>query len=114
MKRRLIYFSSPEIQRLVEQLYPRFVEPLLRRSVGEAPHVEAYLVLANASSRKLFERKRRQTLLIGPSDGARLDILHRANAGLLANDQIVLRPFLVRSEARCLIVARRPAWAHLN
>jgi hypothetical protein len=33
-KNRLIYFSPAEIQRLVEQLYPRFVEPRLREDTG--------------------------------------------------------------------------------
>lgn len=90
IKNRLIYFSSAEIQRLVEQLYPRFVEPSLRCSTGIEASVPPYLVWANASSNLLFNRKRRQVLFIGLSDGARIDILRRANAGILVNDQIVL------------------------
>lgn len=90
VKERMIYFSPPEIQRLVEQLYPRFVEPCLRRAAADEAGVAPYLVWADARSRRLFERKRRQVLFIGLSDGARIDILRRANAGILANDQIVL------------------------
>jgi hypothetical protein len=90
VKNRLIYFSPPEIQRLVEQLYPRFVEPRLREDVGRATSIAPYMVWANAESRQLFERKRRQVLFIGLSDGARIDILRRANSGILANDQVVL------------------------
>jgi hypothetical protein len=90
VKNRLIYFSPPEIQRLVEQLYPRFVEPRLREDVGRAASVAPYMVWANAESRQIFDRKRRQVLFIGLSDGARIDILRRANSGTLVNDQVVL------------------------
>jgi hypothetical protein len=82
IKNRLIYFSPLEIQRLVEQLYPRFVEPRLREDAGCAASVAPYMVWANAESRKVFDRKRRQVLFIGLSDGARLDVLRRANSGL--------------------------------
>lgn len=90
VKHRLIYFSPAEIQRLVEQLYPRFVEPSLRASTSLKSGVPDYLVWANTKSNLLFNRKRRQVLFIGLSDGARVDILRRANAGILVNDQIVL------------------------
>lgn len=90
VKHRLVYFSPPEIQRLVEQLYPRFVEPNLRREAAREAGVQPYMVWADPRARRLFERKRRQVLFIGLSDGARIDLLRRANAGVLANDQVVL------------------------
>jgi hypothetical protein len=90
VKTRLVYFSPAEIQRLVEQLYPRFVEPRLRNAVANELSLPAYIVLSNAEARRRFDRKRRQTLFIGLSDGARLDILRRANTGVLTNDQVVL------------------------
>jgi hypothetical protein len=90
IKSRLIYFSALEIQRLVDQFYPRFVEPQIRRAVAELSGVAPYLVWADAGARQLFERMKRQTLFVGLSDGARLDLLRRANSGVLANDQIVL------------------------
>jgi hypothetical protein len=80
VKNRLIYFSPPEIQRLVEQFYPRFVEPRLREDAGRAARVAPYMVWADANSRQIIERKRRQVLFIGLSDGARIDILRRANS----------------------------------
>lgn len=90
VKNRLIYFSPPEIQRLVDQLYPHVVEPRLRRAAAAEAGVPEYLVWADATARRLYERKKRQVLFIGLSDGARIDMLRRANAGVLANDQIVL------------------------
>lgn len=90
VKYRLIYFSPAEIQRLVEQLYPRFVEPALRQSAGQQAGIASHLVWSREDSNLLFNRKRRQVLFIGLSDGARIDILRRANAGILVNDQVVL------------------------
>jgi hypothetical protein len=90
IKKRLIYFSPAEIQRLVEQLYPRFVEPRLRAAVAGELDLPSYMVWSSPEGRRRFDRKCRQTLFIGLSDGARLDLLRRTNAGALVNDQIVL------------------------
>jgi hypothetical protein len=90
VKHRLIYFSPLEINRLVDQLYPRFIEPKLRRSASTRTGIAPYLVMSNMNSKLELLRERRRTLFIGLSDGARLDILRRANAGVLVNDQIVL------------------------
>ncbi|MGE4049412.1 MAG: hypothetical protein AB7F35_31570 [Acetobacteraceae bacterium] len=48
VKERLIYFSPPEIQRLVEQFYPRVVEPFLRLAAADEAGVAPYLVWADA------------------------------------------------------------------
>ena len=90
VKTRLIYFSPAEIQRLVEQLYPRIVEPRLRKAAAEEAGVAPYLIWADSKAHRLFEKKKRQVLFVGLSDGARIDLLRRANAGVLVNDQIVL------------------------
>jgi hypothetical protein len=90
VKTRLIYFSPSEIHRLVDQLFPRFIEPKLRRAASERTGVPPYLVMVKENSKQELIRERRRTLFIGLSDGARLDILRRANAGVLVNDQIVL------------------------
>lgn len=90
VKHRLVYFSAGEVKRLVVELQPRFVEPMLRKAVGEVCKVPAHLTLADRNARAELARRRRQTLYIGLSDGARIDVLRRANAGALVNDQIVL------------------------
>jgi len=90
VKKRLIYYSPTEIQRLVEQFYPRIVQPRLRALVSRITTVPSYLVWSDSASNLLYAQKQRQTLFIGLSDGARIDILRRANAGTLVNDQIVL------------------------
>ncbi len=90
VKNRLVYFSSAEVNRLVTEFQPRYVEPILRAAAGEAASVPPYMANAHPKARAELERLRRRTLYIGLSDGARIDILRRANAGILANDQIVL------------------------
>jgi hypothetical protein len=90
VKYRLIYFSAGEVKRLVVELQPRFVEPGLRNAVSAACDVPPHLVLADPAAAAQLARQRRQTLYIGLSDGARIDVLRRANAGTLVNDQIVL------------------------
>jgi hypothetical protein len=90
IKLRLVYFSASEVKRLVVELRPRFIEPMLRAAVGEACSVPPYLTASDLRASAELRRRRRQTLYIGLSDGARIDVLRRANAGTLLNDQIVL------------------------
>ncbi len=98
VKNRLIYFSSAEVNRLVTEFQPRYVEPILRAATGQAASVPPYMANANPKARAELERLRRRTLYIGLSDGARIDILRRANAGILANDQIVLATHIDREK----------------
>ncbi|WP_218276963.1 hypothetical protein, partial [Pseudomonas sp. FW306-02-F08-AA] len=60
------------------------------RAVSDTCKVPAYLAFAAPNASAELRRRRRQTLYIGLSDGARIDVLRRANAGTLLNDQIVL------------------------
>ena len=90
VKSKLLYFSPLEIVRLVDQFYPRFVEPKLRAAAAAKFNIPPYLVMTRQSFRDEFLRAQRRTLFIGLSDGARIDMLRRANAGVLVNDQVVL------------------------
>jgi hypothetical protein len=90
VKSKLLYFSPLEIVRLVDQFYPRFIERKLRAAAAAKFDIPPYLVMTRESFRTEFFREQRRTLFIGLSDGARLDMLRRANAGVLVNDQIVL------------------------
>jgi hypothetical protein len=90
IKTRLVYFSPLEIHRLVDQFYPRFVEPKLRSAASDRCGVPPYLIMTKKAAKTEFMRERRRTLFIGLSDGARIDIFRRANTGILVNDQIVV------------------------
>jgi hypothetical protein len=94
VRHRLIYISDAEIRRLVELFYPRVVEPMLLRTVAEARGIPAYMVWSDEQATRELQRRRRQTLFMGLSDGARIDVLRRANAGVLTTEQIVLETHL--------------------
>jgi hypothetical protein len=90
VRRTLVYVGPSEMQRLVEQFYPRFVRDRIVRTVAKERKIATYRVLADEQVRSAAERLRRQTLFMGLSDGARIDILRHSNAGLLTNEQLVV------------------------
>lgn len=86
----LVYIGPSEMERLVEQLYPKTVRDRLVRMVAEERNIPPYRVYADEEARKAVERLRRQTLFMGLSDGARIDGLRHSNVGLLTNEQLVV------------------------
>ena len=85
----LVYIGPNEMQRLVEQFYPRTVRDRLVRMVAAECGIQPYRVLAATSARDVEKRLRRQILFMGLSDGARIDTIRHANSGLLSNEQFV-------------------------
>jgi hypothetical protein len=85
----LVYIGAGEMLRLVEQFYPRTVRDRLIRTVAAERGIPPYRVLADPAAHAAVERLRRQTLFMGLSDGARIDTIRHANAGLLNNEQLV-------------------------
>jgi hypothetical protein len=90
VKERLIYISHTEMHRLVERFYPTVVRPELAREAARAADVREYQVWANDEARRRFKVLKRCSLFLGLSDGARIDVLRRANIGELGNEQIVV------------------------
>lgn len=86
----LTYVGPAELQRLVEQFYPRTVRDRLNRMIAAELQIPGYRVLADEEGRKAYERLRRQTLFMGLSDGARIDGIRHSNVGLLSNEQLVI------------------------
>ena len=87
---RLVYVSAGELQNLVRLTYPEHVR---RRLVSEAAArcgVPLYQVWTNRDAAVTYNRLRNSTLFFGLSDGARMDIFRRANAGLVSNEQVVV------------------------
>lgn len=89
VKERLVYISSAEMQRVIEAFLPEVVTPYLRRCVAEDHDIEAHQVWATAAHAKAFSDRMRRCLFVGLSDGSRIDILRRANAGRLSQEQVV-------------------------
>ena len=85
----LVYIGPSEMQRLVEQFYPRVVRERLVRMVADDHGVALHRVFVDSGSQEALRRLRRQTLFMGLSDGARIDTIRHANAGVLSNEQFV-------------------------
>lgn len=94
VRRRLIYVSTAQLVRLVERFYRLHVEPHLLAAAAAAHDIKPWAVWGNAEARTTVEKLRRQTLFIGLSDGARTDVLRRANSGIISNEQVVLAPLI--------------------
>lgn len=85
----LVYIGPSEMQRLVEQFYPRTVRDSLVRKVATECNIPPYRVLVDPAAQATEKRLRRQTLFMGLSEGAHIDTLRRTNSGLLSNEQFV-------------------------
>ena len=88
VRKTLVYIGPSEMRRLVEQFFPRIVHDCLIRVVASDQNIPTYRVLTDA--RRELDRLRRQTLFMGLSDGARIDVLRQSNAGRLTNEQFVV------------------------
>jgi hypothetical protein len=91
LRRRLIYVSPPEMQRLVELFYPCVIERRLIQIIGERRGIPKYMVRVDKAARADLDLLRRRTLILGLSDGARLDILRHSTVGILSNEQFVIQ-----------------------
>lgn len=91
LREELIYVSSSEMQRLVELLYPCHIQRYLIKRIAQKLKIPKYMVQVDPKARDEFKRLRRRTLVMGLSDGARIDILRHSTVGILSNEQFVLQ-----------------------
>lgn len=89
VRQRLVYISTAEMQRVIENFIPEIVTPYLRKAVASALDVKPYGVWATAEGSKAFSDRLRRCLFVGLSDGSRIDVLRRANSGRLSQEQVV-------------------------
>ncbi|MDN4633080.1 hypothetical protein QCD71_16280 [Sphingomonas sp. PsM26] len=89
VRNRLVYISSAEMQRVIENFIPEIVTPYLRKAVASAMGVRPYEVWRTDAGAKAFSDHLRRCLFVGLSDGSRIDVLRRANAGRLSQEQVV-------------------------
>jgi len=89
VKTRLVYISTLEMQRVIETFVPEIVTPYLRRSVGARLGIKPYEVWKTAEAAQAFSYRLRRCLFVGLSDGSRIDVLRRTNAGRLSQEQVV-------------------------
>ena len=88
----LVYISAAEMNHLVELFYPETVQWRIQEAVARRLSIPTYGVWATDSSRAIYRRLLRQTLFIELSDGARIDVFRRANAGHVNNEQVMTAP----------------------
>jgi hypothetical protein len=89
VKDRLVYISAAEMQRVIEIFVPETVTPYLRRAAAAEVGIKPHEVWGKPKGVEAFNRMLRRCLFVGLSDGSRIDILRRANAGRLSQEQIV-------------------------
>jgi hypothetical protein len=92
VRKHLIFISPSEMRHLVELFYPETVQPRLLKRVAEIHTIPQYEVWSNAAATSTYEKLLRKTLFIELSDGGRIDIFRRTNAGTINNEQIVTAP----------------------
>jgi hypothetical protein len=84
---RLIFISASEMTHLIELVYPDHIELVLRRRVAERTEHSPYAI-ASIVGDDAFAALRRRSLVLGASDGARLDRLRRS-APFLSHEQFL-------------------------
>ena len=89
IRHRLIYVSPAEMQQLVESFFPEVVAPQLREAIATKMKIPAYEAWATPEALVEYEIAKRKTLIVGMSDGSRIDLLRRANAKTLSTEQIL-------------------------
>ena len=89
VRKRLVYVSPGEVNKLVEQFFPFTVHNRLRKVVALEMDIPEYRVLANPEAHESLKRLCRQTLFMGLSDGARIDTIRHLNSNVLKNEQFV-------------------------
>lgn len=89
VKERLVFISTAEMQRVIEMFLPETVTPYLRRAAAAEVGIKPYEVWGRAQGVAAFNRLLRRCLFVGLSDGSRIDILRRANAGRLSQEQVL-------------------------
>ncbi|MEX1183988.1 MAG: hypothetical protein WEF86_12215 [Gemmatimonadota bacterium] len=98
----LVYIGPAEMLRLVESFYPEHVQRRLARAVAQRHGVSPYRVWAQEKTAGAYDNLLRQTLFIGLSEGARLDLFRRANARTIRNEQVLLATYVNEEKWRKL------------
>jgi len=89
----LVYIGPAEMLRLVESFYADHVQRHLGRVVAEQHRVPAYRVWSSLQTASAYDTLLRRTLFVGLSEGAHLDIVRRANSGIVSNEQVLLTTY---------------------
>ena len=89
IRNKLIYISSAEMNLLVSSAFPDVLQGFLIRDVAEELQIPEYR-LASIINSLAYKKLIRQSLFCGMSDGAKIEMFRRANAGIISHEQIYL------------------------
>jgi hypothetical protein len=84
----LVFISRAELDHVIETVYPDIIRPMVLREAAERLGVSRFAV-ARVVASPVFEEIQRKLLVLGLSDGARIDRLRRSSPGL-SHEQIYL------------------------
>ncbi len=84
----IVFISRSELDHLIETVYPDVVRPMLLQRAADRLGVSRYAVRRVAASAE-FREMQRKLLVLGLSDGARIDRLRRSSPQL-SHEQIYL------------------------
>lgn len=87
VKERVTFVSQEELYHLINSIYPDVLKPLFREQVKEICNVNG--IVDEEIKKKLVHVIRRQSLIFGLSDGARLDVFRRS-APIISNEQVCI------------------------
>jgi hypothetical protein len=92
IREELVFIGPAEMRHLVELFYSETVQPRLLKRVAELCDIPHYRVWSKPAAVETYEALLKKRLFIELSDGARIDIFRRANAGVSSNEQVVTAP----------------------
>lgn len=83
----LVFLSSAEINILVSSCFSDKIKNIIVHKIATAESIPSYKVhkIVNSTS---YSTLLRQSLFCGLSDGARMEVFRRANAGIISHEQI--------------------------
>lgn len=87
MKKRMVFISQGELYHLINSIYPDIMKPIFRRQT-----IDLYTdnnITDDGDKKRLMYIVRRQSLIFGLSDGARLDVFRRSSP-LISNEQVCI------------------------
>lgn len=87
VKNRLIFISAAEMYHLVSAAYPDVIRSIMLRKAGQQLGIPQYRI-AEIGQSKEFQVLRRQSLFLGLSDGAHIDVFRRSNSAAITYGQV--------------------------
>lgn len=87
VKERVVFISQEELYHLINSIYPDVLKPLFREQIKGICTDNG--ITDEAIKRRLMYVVRRQSLVFGLSDGARLDVFRRS-APIISNEQVCI------------------------